>query len=176
MEVSIKNNKLYTNSYMKLTDKQKFLHISSQCPMSLKKSIPYSQVLRVKRTCSTIGNFNLYCSKLKQIFFKKGHKSNLLDKDISTVEKLDRNEILKEKVWEKPKQTFIPLTLIYNRFCSNISKVIRKYWDLLAINESLKEIFNYHPITALRQYKILKELIGSNKTEKNRVKKDKYRK
>ena len=61
--------------------------------------------------------FNLYCSKLKQIFFKKGHKSDLLDKDISTVEKPDRNEILKEKVWEKPKQTFIPLTLIYNRFC-----------------------------------------------------------
>ena len=134
-------------------------------PYVIKKSIPYSQVLRVKRTCSTIANFNLYCSELKQIFFEKRHKSDLLDKDISTVEKLDRNEILKEKVWEKPKQIFISLRLTCNRFCPNISKVIRKYWDLLAINESLKEIFNCHPITALRRYKNLKESIGSNKTE-----------
>ena len=42
---------------------------------------------------------------------------------MSKVEKLDKNEILKEKVREKPKQTCIPLTLTYNRFCPNYSKV-----------------------------------------------------
>ena len=46
-----------------------------------------------------------------------------------------------------------------------------KTWNVLAINESLKEIFNYQPITAFRQNKTLKELIGSNKIEKNKVKK-----
>ena len=76
----------------------------------------------------------LYCSELKQKFMEKRYKSEPLVKHISTVEKLDRNEILKEKVREKPKQTSIPLTLTYNRFCPNISKVIRKRWNLLAIN------------------------------------------
>ena len=42
--------------------------------------------------------------------------------------------MLKEKVREKPKQTCIPLTLTDNRFGSNISKVIRKHWNLLVIN------------------------------------------
>ena len=42
---------------------------------------------------------------------------------MSKVEKLDKNEILKEKVREKPKQTCIPLKLTYNRFCPNYSKV-----------------------------------------------------
>ena len=75
------------------------------------------------------------------------YKSDLLDKHISTVEKLNRNEILKEKVREKPKQT---LTLTYNCICPNISKVIQKHWILLELNESLKEIFNYQPISSFR--------------------------
>ena len=55
--------------------------------------------------------WKLYCLELKQKFIDKGHKSDLLEKDISAVEKLDRSEMLKEKVREKPKQTRIPLTL-----------------------------------------------------------------
>ena len=83
--------------------------------------------------------------------------------------------MLKENVREKPKQTCIPLTLTDNRFCPNISEMIRKHWDLLEINESLKEIFNCQAITAFSRNKNLTELIGSNKTEKNKVKKkDQY--
>ena len=125
----MKNNKLYTKIYRKETDRQNFLHINSENPISLKSSILYSQVLRVKRTCSTIENFKLFCSELKQKFIEKGYKSDLLDKHILTVEKFDKNEMLKEKVREKPKQTCILLILTYNRFCPNISKVTRKYWN-----------------------------------------------
>ena len=46
--------------------------------------------------------------------------------------------MLKKRDRGKPKQAFIPLTLTYNRFCSNISKGIGKHWSLLAINEFLK--------------------------------------
>ena len=49
--------------------------------------------------------------KLKQKFIEKGYESDFLDKHISIVEKLDRNEMLKEKVRENAKQTCIPLTL-----------------------------------------------------------------
>ena len=78
--------------------------------------------------------------------------------------------MLKEKVRAKPKQICITLTLIYHRFCPNISKVIRKHWNLLELNESLKKIFNCQPTKAFRRNKNLKELIGSNKIEKNKVK------
>ena len=66
--------------------------------------------------------------------------------------------MLKEKNREKPKQTCVPLTLTYNRICPSISKVIRKHWNLLEINKSLKEIFNCQPITAFRRNKGLKDL------------------
>ena len=49
---------------------------------------------------------------------------------------------------------------------------MREHWNLLAINESLKEIFNSQSIIAFKGNKNLKVLIGSNKIEKNKVKKN----
>ena len=76
----------------------------------------------------------------------------------------------------QPKQTRIPLTLIYNHFCPKISEIIGKSWNLPAINVSLKEIFNCQPITTFMPNKNLKELIGRKKIKKNKAKKDKYMK
>ena len=109
----------YTQRFIGKKQTQIFLHINSEHPISSKKSIPFSQVLRVKCTCSAVKNFKLYPSERKKII-EKGYKSEL-DKHILAIEKLDRNEMLKEKVREKPKQTCIPPTLTYNRFCPNIS-------------------------------------------------------
>ena len=70
--------------FLKETDRQNFLLINSEDPISLKNSIPYSQVLRVKLTCSMIEKFKLYCSELKEKFIEKGCKSDISDKHIST--------------------------------------------------------------------------------------------
>ena len=40
--------------------------------------------------------------KLQQKLIGRGYKSDLVDNDKSTVSKLDRNKVLKEKVMEKP--------------------------------------------------------------------------
>ena len=44
---------------------------------------------------------------------------------------------------------------------------------MLSINVSLKDVFKQQPITAFKRNKNLKDLIGSNKIENNRVKKRK---
>ena len=75
---------------------------------------------------------------------------------------------MKEKAREKLKQTCVPLTLTYNRFCPNISKVIWKHWNLLEVNESLEEIFNCQPIPAFRWNKNFKELKGSYNIKKKK--------
>ena len=45
----IKGNKLYTRLHTKSTDRHMYLNFNSEHPMSLKRSIPYSQFLRLKR-------------------------------------------------------------------------------------------------------------------------------
>ena len=56
-------------------------------------------------------------------------------------------------------------------FLSTDQQSDTKNWNLPEINESLKEIFNFQPITSFRRNKNLKELMGSNENEKNKGKK-----
>ena len=43
------DDKLYTRLYTKSTDRHMYLNFNSEHPMNLKRSIPYSQFLRLKR-------------------------------------------------------------------------------------------------------------------------------
>ena len=52
-----------------------------------------------------------------------------------------------------------------------MSKVVRKHWNILSINKFFKEIFQNEPVIAFKRNKNLKEVIGSNKSEYNKVKK-----
>ena len=47
--IYIKGSKLYTRLHTNTTDRHIYLNFCSEHPMSLKKSIPYSQFLRLKR-------------------------------------------------------------------------------------------------------------------------------
>ena len=47
--IYIKGNKLYTRLHTKNTDRHMYLNFNSEHPMSLKRSIPYFQFLRLKR-------------------------------------------------------------------------------------------------------------------------------
>ena len=68
------------------------------------------------------------------------------------------------------KETKIPLVLTYSLSLPNISKVVRKHWNILSIkNKACKEIFQNETVTAFRHNKHLKELIGSNKIEHNNI-------
>ena len=52
LTIYIKNSHLHARLYMKTTDRHMFLNYSSEHPMNLKRSIPYSQFLRFKRIYS----------------------------------------------------------------------------------------------------------------------------
>ena len=49
LTIYIRDFKLYTRLYTKTIDRHMYLNYSSEHPISLKKSIPYSQFLRPKR-------------------------------------------------------------------------------------------------------------------------------
>ena len=51
------NNRLQTTLNKKPTDGQNYLHGESAHPLTLKKSIPYSLALRIKRFCSTFDEY-----------------------------------------------------------------------------------------------------------------------
>ena len=79
------NSRLQTTLYKKPTDCQNYLHAKSAHPFSLKKSIPYSQALRITRICSTFEEYRKHSQDLIKRFVEKGDNELTVRKQIERV-------------------------------------------------------------------------------------------
>ena len=94
-----KNNTLQTILYRKPTDQQSNLHAHSDHPKSLKRSILYSQALRIKTICSTVTvEYKKHCGILKPNFIERGYEKNILKDEMNKVDNIDRKELLRKKI------------------------------------------------------------------------------
>ena len=59
------NNQLVTDLYIKPTDTRQYLHASSCHVYHSKKSIPYSQALRLNRICSENSSYDKRCNEIE---------------------------------------------------------------------------------------------------------------
>ena len=118
------NNNNQTTLYRKPTDPQAFLHAKSEHTRSLKRSIPYSQALRLKTICSTSAEFDKNCAIIKQKFLDRQYKEEVLDEQIKEVDRIERKELFTCK--EKYYKNRIPLSITYNRTLPNISKIVNR--------------------------------------------------
>ena len=158
------NNKLQTTLYKKPTDRQNYLH--SEHPYSLKKSIGYSQALRIKRICSTQNEFEKHSSNLLQQLKNKGYHHDTLKEQIEKARVLERTLLLIGNP-EEVKQS-IPFSITYNRTLLKIKSIVDNNWHVLQVNPELKERFQSSPIKAFRKNKNLRQIIGSNTIEHNK--------
>ena len=92
-----KSNTLQTTLYRKPTDQQSYLHVHSDHPKSLKRSIHYSHALRIKTICSTLTEYKKHCAILKQNFIERGYEENILKDETDKVDNINRKELLRKK-------------------------------------------------------------------------------
>ena len=88
-------NRLQTTLYNKPTDCQNYLHAKSAHPFSLKRSIPYSQALRIKHLCPTFEEYRKHSQDLIKRIVEKGYNESTVRKQIERVDHLDRSLLLK---------------------------------------------------------------------------------
>ena len=72
------NNHLQTTLYKKPIDRKSYPHAKSAHPLSLKKSIPYRQALRIKRVCSIFDEYKKHSNGFVKRFVEKGYKGNII--------------------------------------------------------------------------------------------------
>ena len=82
LDTTVKKSSMVDTLFKKETDCQDYLHRKSEHPESLKHSIPYAQVLRLKRICTEDCNFKGNCDILLK---------NLIDREYKKAEPFDRN-------------------------------------------------------------------------------------
>ena len=85
LTINLVDQELETNLYCKPTDCHQFLDFNSAHPIHIKKSIVYSQGLRIKRLCSSNLAFENHMENLRGWFQNRGYPKNLVDNQLKRV-------------------------------------------------------------------------------------------
>ena len=91
-------------------------------PLSLKKSIPYSQTLRIKRVCSSFDEYKKHSNDLVKRFVEKGYKENIIRNQIRKVDNLERSTMLNKT--DAVRKNVITLSVTYSPTLPNIREII----------------------------------------------------
>ena len=92
-----KGNQLVTDLYIKPTDTHQYLHASSCHVSHCKKSIPFSQALRLNRICSENAFFDKRCNELEIWLKERGYSDKLVRAQILKARKFSRSEVLNKQ-------------------------------------------------------------------------------
>ena len=85
VDVKFLNGQIITDLHIKSTDRHQYLHYTLSHPHHTKKSIVYSQALRVSQICSFEENFKRSRNQMKLWFLNMGYPKRLIDTKVEKV-------------------------------------------------------------------------------------------
>ena len=88
---------LWTDLFCKPTDTHSYLRYESSHPPHCKRSLPYSQFLRLRRICSREEDFTKHAKNMKSHFIGRGYPEQILDDSLEKVKLLSRKSLLTPK-------------------------------------------------------------------------------
>ena len=123
----IKEGHLHTKLYTKPTDTHMYLHYNSEHPPNLKRSIPFSQFLRLKK----IHSESCIYQKPKYIcvflLFRRQYPYTLKQKAWEHTVEIPGTKLLSPKTIENHGATPIMFIMTYNRDNSNFRHILSNY-------------------------------------------------
>ena len=96
--------------HVKPTDQHQYLRMDSCHPKRCKTAIPYSQALRLRRTCSEDENFLYWTHELKKHFLKRGYNEQHLNLQIQRALDPSKEAPLLPRYQDKPARTSLVVT------------------------------------------------------------------
>ena len=151
--ISLKHGKLRKTLFTKLTDSHFYLSTSSCHPSHVLKNIPNGQFVPLRRICSRKSDYLLNSEILCKQFIERGFHEKELKKTIKQVAKMDRNELLRDRIREnKDPQTTLVST--WHPKLSAIPSILKHNLHLICSNPKLPKIFKMERYCHLRKKQI----------------------
>ena len=91
LNIRLSDGNILTDLYVKPTNRHQFLHYTSSHPSHIKRSIVFSQVLRVSRICSKKSVFLKYLEKMKSWFLVRGYPEDLIESEMKKIKFASKN-------------------------------------------------------------------------------------
>ena len=83
-------------------------------------------------------------------FTERRLKASDLKEKIYKANSFDRANLLTHSKLSKGKNR-IPLVIIYHQIAPNVSKIIRKHWPILQMNEAIGKVFENSPVRSFKR-------------------------
>ena len=163
VKVTKVQNQLETDLYTKNTDTHQYLHASSCHRNTHKKSIPYSQAVRMKRICSNQEQLQNRLSELESWLVKRGYKAEKIRPEIHRVDELDRDQLLLKR--PKNPDQLITLVLTYHPSLNKVYEILKQAHRHVLKSPKLSIILPTPPRLAFRNAKNLKDRLVRSKLQ-----------
>ena len=132
-----KDGSLWTDLFCKPTDTHSYLRYESSHPPHCKRSLPYSQFLRLRRICSREEDFTTHAQNMTLHFIGRGYPEKILNESLEKVKLLSRQTLLTPKTTPTttPQTTGEEVTVYaittYHPTQQDFRKIIDSNWNLL---------------------------------------------
>ena len=157
--ISIENNRLETNLFIKPSNKQLYLDFYSNHPDPCKEGIIYGQALRVIERCSKTEDTDSHLENLKSKLKSRNYPEDLVDKKISVARKKSRQSLIQQNRHDKSmKNDKIRLIFTHNRGNPPLHKWVREAKQHLVKDDKAKALGDNIQI-CYRQPQNLKSLV-----------------
>ena len=153
--ISLIDGQIETNLYVKPTDSRQYLHSSFCHPYHCKKSIPYSQALRLNRICSKNNFFDIHCNNLEKWLSERGYSEKLVRKKILKARSESRETLLDKEKMSRNDET-VTFNITYYPVFENIRNTLKELHTLIAPDEQHRKVFTDIPRIGFKNGKSLK--------------------
>ena len=142
-----KEGQLWTEVYCKPTDSHSYLHYSSAHPLHCKRSLPYSQLLRLKPICSKRQDSMQNAHSLCVYFLHHKYPFKLILDALLKSSLKSRDDLIKisrkrmnDQLTVVKNEDSLFLTIICNPEYKGFEKMVLENWDLLKRSQATKEL------------------------------------
>ena len=161
LDVTISNdNGIFSSDlYCKPTDCHQFLDFGSSHPLHIKKSIVYSQALRIKRLCSSQRDFEKYLPEIRSWFCNRNYPETVVDKELNKAISRPRQELFERKA---KRVCGVPFVVTFHPALNSLPHILKKHLHLLFSNVQVKAVFTPAPFVSFRTgYSLKNHLVRS---------------
>jgi len=155
------SRKLYTTLYCKPTDSHNYLSYESCHPIHTKQSLPYSQLLRVRRICHKLEDYDTNAVLIGSNFIRRGYPQHLIEKNIIEIRRLDRKSLLEPKPLDCNTTTSERVFVItkYTPGQNVLRDIITSNWSLLGRTNTTNTLHSSKIIFGHRRNTNLKDML-----------------
>ena len=157
--VSFIDGNLVTDLYCKPTDSHNYLVYDSAHPQRCKDSIPYSQLLRIRRICSDVHDFDRHAIIFAAHFLKRGYPVKLLQEAATMARSKDRHLLLQESDSINEQKDRLFLITRYHPHDRCLPNIFHQNWNILGRSITTQHIQNKQLVCGFRRPKNLRDIL-----------------